>query len=243
MRFIHDMLSVLGSVCRRMNNFIYISFCQYFFSVDDQQKNFLFFAVDFFFNIFFPSIFDSVSQLRPIKYICVCCIFCGRLVLSLMLITSSLCSVHIQQKKISSMLRIWSRNLGENSQRFEHEITDISTECQSHFSVLFSFFFFVSSFTSSHYIILVVGFSFRIGLSLSLALIAANQHYLAAHNNCVVLVALVDVDCSQRVCTNSTGRVLFLAVKLSTITMANESSFLFFRYNNIDSRATHVHTM
>lgn len=62
------------------------------------------------------------------------------------------------------MLTMWTRNLGENSQRFEHEITDISTECQSRFSVLFSFFFFVSSFTSSHYIILVVGFSFRIGL-------------------------------------------------------------------------------
>lgn len=77
------------------------------------------------------------------------------------------------------MLTMWTRNLGENSQRFEHEITDISTECQSRFSVLFSFFFFVSSFTSSHYIILVVGFSFRIGLlALSLVLIAANTIWL-----------------------------------------------------------------
>lgn len=55
----------------------------------------------------------------------------------------------------------------------------------------------------------------------------------------------MDVDCSQRMCTKTTGRVLFLAVKLSTITtMANIYYFFFlFRYKNIDSRATHVHNI
>lgn len=66
-------------------------------------------------------------------------------------------------------------------------------------------------------------FSHRTARSLSRS--HRREHYLAAHNNFVVLVALMDVDCSQRVCTNTTGRVLFLAVKLSTITMANEHIF------------------